>query len=586
MPYDPPAGEFVDNASPVGGGTGLSLNAEFFTALVAGVDDADTRITAFADQMPVNVRDYGATGNGSTNDTAALEAARDEAVASGRPLYFPAGSYCHTGGYDLRYDGLHAFGDGRHTTFIKITGSNVAGVQLGRYRQHVHDLSVQYATAQGSANTASNGFEFYKASWGTYERLASYDGARSFYIPQVDYEIGPTDTLNNWMFSCDFETMHSIRFSIGGFRLDCYGAKGTGNVFTNIYINNKTTGGARGGCTESAASFQNFSELVVNQFNVEHVAPSAVSATVLLVTCYAPVFNSVHMEGITLGVANAALFRCVDDVRLTVHGFNVSFTTIDSAGGGAKSWFNMGADCHLSLDGGHQESVTVTNPSYSLANFEAGSTTGLVYARAVDVSAFTALGTGDAASITARLREVNDDWDHFTHNQLSAGAETLPRDLISSAGASTSTGNLRLTYFTARKTGSSTQVRLLSGGTAAGATPTLARIGLYEIDATGGGALVASTANDTALFAAASLAYTRSWSTPYTLVAGRRYALGVLVVTAAAAPTLSGIAAGLGSELAIAPRLTGSLGSQTDLPGSFTAGSVATSGSRVYAALI
>lgn len=48
MPYTPPAQPFVDNVNPVppGVGNGQPLNANFFTALVAGVDDADTRITA------------------------------------------------------------------------------------------------------------------------------------------------------------------------------------------------------------------------------------------------------------------------------------------------------------------------------------------------------------------------------------------------------------------------------------------------------------------------------------------------------------------------------------------------------------
>lgn len=45
MPYTPPPAPFVDNADPVGGGEGQSLDATFFTALVAGVDDADSRIT-------------------------------------------------------------------------------------------------------------------------------------------------------------------------------------------------------------------------------------------------------------------------------------------------------------------------------------------------------------------------------------------------------------------------------------------------------------------------------------------------------------------------------------------------------------
>lgn len=46
MPYTPPVAPFVNNPDPVGGGVGQPLEADFFSALIAGVDDADTRLTA------------------------------------------------------------------------------------------------------------------------------------------------------------------------------------------------------------------------------------------------------------------------------------------------------------------------------------------------------------------------------------------------------------------------------------------------------------------------------------------------------------------------------------------------------------
>jgi hypothetical protein len=169
---------------------------------------------------------------------------------------------------------------------------------------------------------------------------------------------------------------------------------------------------------------------------------------------------------------------------------------------------------------------------------------------------------------------------------LTSGEETMLRDCIASSGVSATTGNLRLSYFQARKTETTTQVRISTGGTAAAATPTLCRIGLYSIAASGDGTLVASTVNDTTLFAAVNTAYLRSWSSSYAKSAGLWYALGVLVVSGAATPTFLGTTAVTPSELAISPRLTGNIGSQADLPSSFTAGSLTTTGSRIYAAIL
>lgn len=175
-----------------------------------------------------------------------------------------------------------------------------------------------------------------------------------------------------------------------------------------------------------------------------------------------------------------------------------------------------------------------------------------------------------------------------TRNLLTTGEETFARDTVSSVLTSVSSQAMRMTYFTARKTETTTQVKVYTGTTAAAATPTLCRIGLYTIAATGDGTLVASTTNDTTLFAASNTAYTRSWSSSYAKIAGQRYALAILVVTAAAAPSITGILAGTAPtvENSIVPRLSSALTSQSDLPSTFTSGSLTTNTSRYYAAIL
>lgn len=49
----------------------------------------------------VSVKDFGAVGNGSTDDTAAIQAAIDACNASGRTVYFPAGTYYITSGLTI-----------------------------------------------------------------------------------------------------------------------------------------------------------------------------------------------------------------------------------------------------------------------------------------------------------------------------------------------------------------------------------------------------------------------------------------------------------------------------------------------------
>lgn len=163
---------------------------------------------------------------------------------------------------------------------------------------------------------------------------------------------------------------------------------------------------------------------------------------------------------------------------------------------------------------------------------------------------------------------------------LTTGEETVPRHLVGSSTSSLSTQSLRLAFFTARKSETITQVRAVVSGTAAGATPSLVRFGLWIVDSSGNGTLVASTANDTSLFASTNTAYTKALSSSYTKVAGQRYAAGWLCVTATTAPQIFGASPTLGTETAVAPRTSGTWGGQSDLPASFTDANLGTASAQ------
>lgn len=171
---------------------------------------------------------------------------------------------------------------------------------------------------------------------------------------------------------------------------------------------------------------------------------------------------------------------------------------------------------------------------------------------------------------------------------LAAGEETLPRATLgfTSSGfyVPTVSGRVFGAQFVARKTETCAQMRVYTGNVAAGATPTLCKMGVYSVASNGDHTLVASTASDTALFAAAITGYTRSFQASFTKVAGARYAAVVLVVTAATAPNFVGL---LGSiEFSAASVLATRLDSQTDLPASIAVGSLLTNASATYAALL
>lgn len=169
---------------------------------------------------------------------------------------------------------------------------------------------------------------------------------------------------------------------------------------------------------------------------------------------------------------------------------------------------------------------------------------------------------------------------------LNPGQETVPRlNVISNVGQGSQ--QLRLSYFSARRSETINNLRLATGTTAAAATPTLVRLGIYQDDGAGNLTLLGSTVNDTTLLAAASTSYTKALSAGVALSAAGRYAVGFLIVTAAALPTLAGVSAALPSaEWGQSPRLSGVVTAQSDLPSTVAVGSISNAGSVIYTALL
>lgn len=141
-------------------------------------------------------------------------------------------------------------------------------------------------------------------------------------------------------------------------------------------------------------------------------------------------------------------------------------------------------------------------------------------------------------------------------------------------------GTVYLTFRRAIRTETISQIASRSGTTAAAATPTLCRMGVYEVDeATGNLTLVGSCPNDTAIWSAVNTRYIRTLAAPYTKQAGKLYAYAVLTVTGVGLPTWIGLVDGAsgiyGSALLSSPPMFAGVSGQSDLPATIAAASLA-----------
>jgi hypothetical protein len=185
-----------------------------------------------------------------------------------------------------------------------------------------------------------------------------------------------------------------------------------------------------------------------------------------------------------------------------------------------------------------------------------------------------------AAHAASHARNGSDVYYPARENPRACAFETFTRDTNALGANALSGGRRYLLFFTADEAVSFSQFDIWTGAGAPG-TISACRVGLYTVDGSNNLALVARTANDTTMLAAASTEYTRNLDTTggfpssYSLVEGSRYAAAFYVsVSSGGTPTVLG-GVGIANLLATSPRVTGfDNGAGTDLNTSIAAASV------------
>lgn len=118
------------------------------------LEDLEKRVTDYTDfraaSVIVNVKTYGAVGNGTTDDTSSIQAAID-AISAGGSLYFPAGTYKLTGSLTL-YSNVTVYGEGVKSIIdLGPSASAFTGTNLSDLTIH----SLKFLGNSGSTDTGS-----------------------------------------------------------------------------------------------------------------------------------------------------------------------------------------------------------------------------------------------------------------------------------------------------------------------------------------------------------------------------------------------------------------------------------------------
>jgi len=170
--------------------------------------------------------------------------------------------------------------------------------------------------------------------------------------------------------------------------------------------------------------------------------------------------------------------------------------------------------------------------------------------------------------------------DYFSGQALAVGESALPR-INCGTGITLVSGTIHLSFWQAVKTEPVNTLFTTTAGTAAAATPTLCRIGIYSVDANSNLTLIGACANDTTIWNTTFARFNRANTTPFLKVQGQRYAHAVIIVTAVAAPVMRGYNGSIVDSNQL-PFLGGQLAGQTDLLPTIANGVYSTISSMSY----
>jgi parallel beta-helix repeat protein len=115
--------------------------------------------------MIFNVQDFGAKGDGITDDTAAIQSAIDAAsAAGGGQVYMPTGTYIVSAGEEpsdgclMIKSNVYLYGDGMGETTVKVadgSDTKITGVIRSAYGEETHDFGLSNLTIDGNRDNTT-----------------------------------------------------------------------------------------------------------------------------------------------------------------------------------------------------------------------------------------------------------------------------------------------------------------------------------------------------------------------------------------------------------------------------------------------
>lgn len=198
----------------------LNSNYQASNDFATAADTAAATASAAARNV-INVRNYGAKGDGSTDDTAAIQAAIAAVPVNGGRVEFPAGIYMVSAPLAITNGSTTVTGAGTNVTHVRSTSTTADVFTVGT---NAVFTTISYMSIDRSVTTTTGyGIHFLGGGSGTYSRLSD------LYVARHARGIHLTSSTYGWVTRCIIES----------------------NGFDGVFMTNDTQGACQWQITDS-----------------------------------------------------------------------------------------------------------------------------------------------------------------------------------------------------------------------------------------------------------------------------------------------------------------------------------------------
>ena len=329
----------------------------------------------------VSVKDFGATGDNDTDDTAAIQAA----LNTGKSVYIPIGDYKVSATIYLTTAGQRLYGESRVDSKIKRTNTTSPVLEMRYPRITIDNFTIQHTSLPNkleieSARTSSNVGQGALLYWP--ETDGDNNKGKGWHtIRNMSLRNGYSGIENDWnatesgVFSAAFENIYCRQINGSFVLLNPGGSANSGCLWNNCYFANQRGDGI---LMNRAFDYREGANSSFNQLNIE--ACNVVANEVMYMqNIRGAVFDSIHVEDVTIAPTSAtagSFLNLTTSSSLVLGGVHINKLGVNTGtGAGQASHFSV---FKIAGNGTQQPSFVATETSVRAVTADAEGVNALI----------------------------------------------------------------------------------------------------------------------------------------------------------------------------------------------------------------